>query len=260
MRLFRRKLPPFTLVFIHIPKTGGMSLREFLLGHYRKPTFWIVDPVKDTTWLRSIPREERERYSLCEGHMYYGVHELLPRPCVYMTMLRDPVERVLSYYSHLRGRDDHFLHDAVKDLSLADCFRRGLTVELDNYMVRALTSLRNVDVPFGAVTAQMLEEAKAHLSGMLVGITERFDDSMSHFQARLNWRSARAPRTNITAARIRREDLSPEDLDLLRQTNSLDAELYQYAVTLFEARLRGESTLVPIRPPVEPVVGESALA
>ena len=124
MKLFRTN--PFTLIFIHLPKTAGMSLREVLLKEAgRTPTFWIVNPVKDTTWLRSIPLETRATYSLVEGHMYYGVHELLPCPSVYMTMLRDPVERILSYYSHLREREDHFLHEAVKDLSLSECIHSG---------------------------------------------------------------------------------------------------------------------------------------
>lgn len=247
-----RRHPPYTVVFVHIPKTAGSSLREVLLRQYpprRGRTFWIVDPVKDSAWLASLPEEERARLSLVEGHMYYGVHELLPRPCVYLTMLRDPMERVLSYYSHIRSREDHFLYEAARELTLGACIERGLTVELDNFMVRALSSLRHANVPVGGVTREMLEEAKAHLDGMYLGLTERFEESLAWFAARLGWRGlggwrgAATARANITAARVRREDLSRSDVEMVEGANAYDTELYAYGRAVFEARVRGESTL-----------------
>lgn len=237
--LFRREAA-FTVVFVHIPKTGGTSLREVLLRQYpARRAFWIVDPVKDSAWLASLPEEDRARLRLVEGHMYYGVHELLPRPCVYMTMLREPVERVLSYYSHIRSREDHFLHETARDLSLGACIERGLTVELDNFMVRALSSLGHVNVPVGGVTRGMLEEAKAHLEGMVVGLTERFEESLAMFAARLGWRRAAAGRANVSASRVRREQLARSELEAVEACNALDAELYAYGRELFEAQRLG---------------------
>jgi len=235
-----RAVPPFTLVFIHIPKTGGMSLRKVLLRELGGGEhFWIVDPVKDTTWLRTIPHDDRERMALVEGHMYYGVHELLPRPCVYMTMLRNPLERVLSYYSHIRERTDHHLHEAARGLSLAECIRRGLTVELDNFMVRAMTSLANTGVPFGGVTREMLTEAKTHLDGIaFLGLSERFDESLARFREMLGWRGEDVPRVNVTKSRLRAEELSESDLALVREANAFDHELYDHATRLYESRLR----------------------
>lgn len=232
---FRRR-PAYTVVFVHIPKTAGSSLREVLLRQYRPRTFWIVDPVKDTAWLASLPEKERARLRLVEGHMYYGVHELLPLPCAYVTMLRDPMERVLSFYSHIRSRPDHFLHDAAQGLSLSDCIERGLTVELDNFMVRALSSLRNVNVPVGGVSRAMLDEAKGNLERTLIGLTERFEESLALFSAKLGWRHAAAVRTNVSAARIRREELSAEDVKAVEGANALDAELYAFGRALFEAQ------------------------
>jgi hypothetical protein len=230
-------LPPFTLVSIHIPKTGGMSLREVLLREAcGRPTFWIVDPVKDTAWLRSIPEEDRERWVLVEGHMYYGVHEWLPRPCVYMTMLRDPVERVLSLYSHIRERSDHHLHEAAEGLSVGECIRRGLTVEMDNFMVRAMTSVANAGVPFGGVTREMLEEAKGNLEKVkLVGLTERFEESLEYFGRELGWKGKDVPRVNVSGSRVRREEVGGE-LGLGEGVNELDAELYRFAMGLFQQR------------------------
>ena len=36
------------------------------------------------------------------GHFGFGIHRHIPRNSVYMTILRDPVDRVLSLYYHIR--------------------------------------------------------------------------------------------------------------------------------------------------------------
>src|SRR5690606_10316613 len=108
-------------------------------------------------------------------------------PCRYFTMLRDPVERVLSWYSYVREYTPHHLRQRVLtggagggEMSLAQCLREGISVELDNHMVRTLAGQRHVHVPFGCATREMLEEARANLATFsAVGISERFDESLA---------------------------------------------------------------------------------
>jgi hypothetical protein len=245
--------PGYTLVFLHVPKTAGLSLREVLLERNGdRPAFRIITPVRDSERLRALPHAEREALALVEGHLYYGIHELLPRPCVYVTMLRDPVERVLSYYSFVREWEPHHLHAAITEgnLSLAECIRRGLTVELDNFMVRCLTSLENFEMPFGHVTRSHLEQAKAHLDSFaVVGITEQFDRSLQALCGRFGWPRVSAPRLNATSGRLRRDDLSARDLDLVHEHNRLDAELYRYAAELLASRCRSDEAELSLAPP-----------
>ena len=229
-----RREPSFTLVFLHIPKTAGISLRELLLARYQ-PVFRILHPIDDRERLMRLAPEERERLALVEGHLYYGVHELLPRPCRYLTMLRDPLERVLSYYSYIREWTPHHLHAKATRMTLEQCVREGLTVELDNFMVRCLTSLRNVHVPFGGVTRGMLDDAREHLSGFAaVGLTERFEESATRFARVLGWKDVVFPRLNVTANRARAADVPEADLHAVREQNRLDQELYDFARELFD--------------------------
>ena len=234
----RARAPAYTVVFLHIPKTAGKSLREVLLaGIGRKPYFSVARPLEDYQRLEVLHRDDRAALGLVEGHLYYGVHEILPRPCVYLTMLREPGERVLSYYSYVRESAGHHLHERAKGMSVGECLREGLTVEMDNFMVRSLTSLRNLHVPFGGVTREMLIEARAHLDGIAgVGLTERFDESVRRFCDLLGWKRTEAPRLNETRGRVERGAIPEGDLDLIRRHNALDAELYAHARGLFEAR------------------------
>lgn len=227
-----------TLVFLHIPKTGGISLRELFLRASGGPSFRIIHPIDDLERLRAKPEEFRAQVRLVEGHLYYGVHELLPNPCLYATMLRDPVERVLSYYSFVREYRGHHLYAQVAGMSLGECLRARLTIETDNFMVRALTSIRNVHVEYGRVTRAMLDEAAANLETFAaVGLTERFDESVAMFARVVGWGEVRARRLNATKQRVRREELSEEDLALVREHNALDIELYGRAGEMVMARL-----------------------
>jgi hypothetical protein len=239
------RTPEYTLVFLHIPKTAGISLRKVLLearapyGSYR-----IIHPIDDCASLAKKSVEFRRSLGLVEGHLYFGVHEILPRPCVYMTMVRHPVERVLSYYSFVREAPEHHLHAAIAGagLSLGQCIEGRLTIELDNFMVRCLTGLHRVWTPFGGVTREMLTEAKAHLDSIAaIGLTERFEESVARFASMFQWPAEIAsavPRLNRTRHRLGCDELGASERTAVEGCNQLDIELYEYTLKLWEARGR----------------------
>ena len=233
--------PDHTLVFIHIPKTAGMSLRETLLANRAPhPSHRILHPIDDYRALAAMPAEYRRALGLIEGHQYFGAHELVEQPCHYLTMLRDPLERILSYYSFVRSWEPHHLHRTINDgaLTLLDCLRGKLTVELDNFQVRSLTSLRRIHIPFGGVTRSMLDEAKAHLDTFAaVGLTDRFAESVDHFCSVFGWPRSPITTINVSPRRVRHQDLDDSTLDAIRASNDLDQELYEHARLLFAARI-----------------------
>ncbi|MBX3362219.1 MAG: sulfotransferase family 2 domain-containing protein [Phycisphaeraceae bacterium] len=164
-------------MFLHIPKTGGLSLRQTLLRHCAPgASFRIIHQIDDAARFARLPLERRRAIRLIEGHMYYGIHQHVPSPCVYITILRDPVARIRSYYNYVCRSKWHFLHSRITgdNLTLRDCIEQRITVELDNYMTRSLSSLEYVNVPFGQVDERMYVAARAHLESIaIVGTTDR---------------------------------------------------------------------------------------
>jgi hypothetical protein len=68
----------------------------------------------------------------------------------------------------------------------------------------------------------------------LVGLTERLDESARWLTRRLGWRELGAlPHVNVSAARLRQDDLGSGALDALRELTAIDAELYRHAVDRF---------------------------
>src|SRR5262245_34850495 len=108
------------VIFLHLPKTGGTTLSAILERQYRPDQVLPIrgdvrsnrgDMVFDV--LRSVPQERIASLRLVSGHIPYGMHELLPAPSLYITLLRDPVQRALSQYRHVLRDRTHYLHDLV---------------------------------------------------------------------------------------------------------------------------------------------------
>ena len=54
--------------------------------------------------------EEKDQIRLLKGHIPFGIHESYSSTAKYVTFLRDPVERIISYYFFLKRRPNHPLH------------------------------------------------------------------------------------------------------------------------------------------------------
>jgi len=87
------------LYYMHIPKTAGTSLIAILESNFDLDAIY-----PEKLWhklLKKIPRDFT-KYKLVRGHFGYNVNQVLHKKPVYMTMLRDPVERTISQYEQIR--------------------------------------------------------------------------------------------------------------------------------------------------------------
>jgi hypothetical protein len=105
--------PPPLLAFVHIPKTAGATTKVMLANAYSRKALRDAGNFvtgKEQTEHRVAFRSGgwdrwRQRGGRATvGHVPYGLYRrYLPADTRYMTFLREPVERVLSYYHrHLR--------------------------------------------------------------------------------------------------------------------------------------------------------------
>ena len=242
-----------TVVFLHIGKTAGSSIRKVLFRNVPADrVLWIRQPrerphgflgdhvMRD---LAALDEEERRRARLIVGHMYFGVHELIPGECLYLTMLRDPVSRAVSQYAHVLRRTNHRFHELVntEGMGLSEYITSGLATETDNSQTRAIAG--DIDTPFGACTPEMLERAKANIDRhfALVGLVERFDETLVQLQSTFGWNRLWNVRANA-APRSQRPDVTERDREAIQEQNRLDVELYAYAAARFQQRMDDDPT------------------
>ena len=96
-------------VFLHQVKTGGKTVEKFLLrkfgSNYVKTTQLFLDETSNNIFdvLKSTDKQKiaaLNNAKVISGHFPYGLHNLLDGPARYFTLLRDPVNRIRSYYAY----------------------------------------------------------------------------------------------------------------------------------------------------------------
>ncbi len=251
------------LIFLHIGKASGATLHEILKNQYPDRAQYFTaganDSLANDTFDKLTDREKGE-LGVVRGHVNYGMHRLLRQPSAYITMLRDPVDRIVSHYYYLKKEERHYLHRncVEENWTLKDFILK--TTDNDNGQMRALAGIADVYsfldnsgpvVPFGACTEAHLDLAKKNLDKFLVvGLTERFDESVILMKRALGWDlSPLYIKQNVTADRCYIQELPSGVIDLIRRHNSFDLELYLYAKDLFEKQVKSqdESFTVEVR-------------
>jgi hypothetical protein len=259
------RIPPATrdttVVFLHVPKTAGMTMRQIIERNYRSGARLhlavppgslaggmgnevgtpgrvrqISDPSPGTeiAKLAGLPEERKQRLRIIYGHTIFGVHQALPGPAAYVTMLREPMARVLSTYHFLRRRRSHWLHEQATKLSLEE-FVRSWIARKDNLQTRIVSGeLAGPD----RCTEETLEHAKRNVDEHFaaVGLTERFDETVLLWGEVLGWRKLRYVPRNMSREGPR--DPVPADvIRLIEELNELDRELYRFVKERFEKDL-----------------------
>jgi hypothetical protein len=190
---------------------------------------------------KSSPEVERHQIDVLMGHQHFGMHQWLRPGARYVTMLRDPIDRCISHYYYVLRKPDHHLHQRVVDanMSLVDYFLQRTTIELDNDQVRWLNEDGHRCVPYGHVTREMLDTAKRRIAEDIevVGLSERFDESLQLLADHFGWENVEYTPTNVTPNRPRSQDVEPRALEVIEECNQFDRELYEFAAQLLAKHL-----------------------
>lgn len=238
-----------TLMIIHIPKCAGTTLRTILERQYPLADIYKIksDIRGDQIKLRSMDAIFKRTIRAVFGHYHYGLHEALApgQPYDYITVLRDPVLRVVSLYSYTRTESPaHYLAKAARKMDLHEFVTSGVTEQIDNGMVRQLcgmdrfkmtverkprqTPYDDCEIPFRGVTREHLEAAKRNLDTFaLVGFVEHFDRFLARMQARFSWRIPAFRHQNVSRERV---TPNAREIKAITELNQFDFELYNWAM------------------------------
>ena len=195
--------------------------------------------------------EEIGQFDFISGHISPAIHNIVSRPCRYITLLRDPLGRIVSHYyartpsPQQRSRDFQSLQDFM---------------EIDNFMIRRILdtnvntfhflTLQRPEIHgktfvkslpnhyIGPITDEMIEEAKLKLREQffLVGLTERFNDFVLLLSRKLGWKCPVIVTHNKTINKPQTASLDPKLVAYFKEKNKADYEIYAYAKQLFEAK------------------------
>lgn len=233
-----------TPIFMHIEHTGGSTLNQVIARQYapyERFEFYHLGQGVVTKFM-ALPEEERRRFKLIYGHLYYGIHRHVPGASRYLTVMRHPVDRIIASYTFLLRKSNNRRHDIYKTDG----------VSWQDHLAKRRDEIRQISRIVGgddellrkrriqALPENALETAIAHLENdfAMIGLQDRYDESLLMMRHVLNWQKPVAYiRKNVTSKRITLADLPPEDRALIEKAAEIEMPLYEYAVKRFEAQV-----------------------
>ncbi|MCP4430984.1 MAG: sulfotransferase family 2 domain-containing protein, partial [Gammaproteobacteria bacterium] len=247
-----------TVIFIHIPKAAGSTLSTIIdRQHHADNVYTAYVSVKPGTIrtstplqsadarlerLRALSDEKRAKIRVFRGHEGFGVHEFLPQPYTYITLLRDPVDRIISHYYYVLRTPTHYLYEEVtsRQMDLKAYAASGLSTELDNSQTKYLAGLEAPYLNYGDYSADILKTARQNIREhfAVVGLIDRFDETLLLLKKALGWKLPFYTRVNVTDNRPRKRDLPTDTIRTIEAYNELDIELYRFAQSLFAEKMR----------------------
>jgi len=209
------------LIFTHVPKCGGTSLHETLAGLIGRDRY------------RVFTGEPYDRALLPKllgagGHQRFGQNptHAQGRGIVYVTVLRDPLDRFRSFFNHVRRVEGHPLR--VANPVVGRMAPRELIDYLDEIKNPSVSNFASWMLAPGARTAEdVISHVERNYS--LVGILE----NMTGFHCGLSkmFPGYKVETFNLNRTRDFMEPIvldNPLLIERVREINELDYALYEH--------------------------------
>lgn len=258
--------PPDQLVYLHVMKAGGTSLVARLVAAFsaslryprRTPgdsgdSGWFEHfyAYQDAIGLTSLPADELRSFQLISGHFPFAVVERLPGQPFVTTLLREPVERTISWLHHCKRYAREHADSSLEEIYEDTWYRERFTLDhqcnvfgmtMDEVAAAAAergpldptySTEREAIVAAGwAIDSDpdareaRFERAKENLRRVdLLGVTEEFDRFVARLSERLGVGFDDLPDLHVGA----RETVSDALRARIEADCRLDAELYAFA-------------------------------
>lgn len=252
------------VVFLHIARCGGSTLNNLMDLHISNAQILRAnllhregDCVEGIAGHSGAPvsyKKDLGRYKFVSGHNNLDDLLAIFPTAAYITTLRDPVKRVVSLYNYWRSHKPAFIkQNGLRGPALARSMTLEAFIELDEPVVRYAVQngmtrqlFRGLTSEFEGSEEDLAAQGVARIDRFaFVGLTDMFDLSVWLLCETLGWaypvefedanRYEQNLGNKVLFESVDRTPPSPALQARIRELNSIDAVLYQYAARRFES-------------------------
>jgi hypothetical protein len=261
---FEDDLTSCPIVFLHIPKTGGTSFIEVLNEVYGT----VVRGDDNNDIGRKLTKQLQSSVPdvIC-GHFNMSApfyKERLPN-YAHVTVIRDPVERVLSQLYYLKNTPSHPFYNEIQNLSIADIYNSkenlAYKYEIADRQLTLVAGFVSLSSKRGTKLKRAIDNLQSRFS--FFGLCEEMDDFINLCYKKFGWSSVpEIPRSNCSPADRNDYIVSSEkDLELIRENNKYEMQWYDWATklhkNLYSVTLIAVSQDLTVKPrAIEPELAE----
>lgn len=223
-------------IFIHIPKTAGTSFRSELIKNIKSNYHGYADLeglVNNNHYLHEIKSPFNnpsifEQYETFSSHMAYGLHAHLNSPYTYLTVLRNPVDRIISHYRFDMQRI--MIPTTMTVLEWLNDGRIGHT----NILTNVMSGYQHYDTSVDYYVKRKLAIENLKKESTIFGFSEKYNEFLGIVRNNLGW-NVNNQKLNKT---IVPNTVDEEVKNILRELCSNDIDFYVEALNIYNEKYK----------------------
>ena len=213
------------LVFVHIPKTGGVSFNKVLVHVYGHSHLFHALPEDLLKNLSSLNEKQKNKiYVVTAHHGSNLTNKFFPtRQIRLVTLLRNPADRIISLLKYIRQTQTHRHYKSLANKTLDQAF--------DYLSANDINVVSDLQCRF-ICGKPSFEEAKLYIEKnySVVGTTDFFINFVKECCSKFKWEIQEIDlnkKHNISKNQYK-EAPSQELLEKIKSINKEDTNLYNY--------------------------------
>jgi hypothetical protein len=226
------------LAFLHIPKSGGVSIEQVLKKHFSHDT--VAPYYFPHEYAKLDKAAVAVQYRLIIGHFDYDLIKQLDRTFTKAVLFREPLQLVVSLYNHAASRPAHRLHAAISSGELP--FAKFCRVGGANNILSKYLLGRSVyfELTANGLNEEVIEKAvataRAHLGEFdCIGMLNEIDRFGRMLSSAVGIDALEIPKLNSPQTkRVGIHELTPTERHCLETANRLDLAIYDAVVKGYE--------------------------
>jgi len=259
------------LIHFHIGRTGGVSFRNQILNRkfgtslmpitVNKTHSTPIDKIgfKYIGDYCNLSNSHKNKINCLSGHLPFGIHKYIPKPSKYISLIRNPIDRLISEWNSVSTRVNHPFHKYVlsknkltfEDYISLDIFDADFNIP-DNIFMGAGVKNHQTRFYSGFLYNKALPGNKPNLNDslkfakqniekhfLLIGMVEKYDEYLLLLKKLLKWhyKDICYPHMKLNKSKYQKVEISKKTISLIEKNNINDMELYEFVCKRFDKKI-----------------------